>query len=44
MAGSDLPESMESEMAKALTLPISDDAKRDVSWNTAQRLFHGKLS
>ncbi len=44
MAGSDLPESMESEMAKALTLPISDEAKRDVSWNTAQRLFHGKVS
>ena len=42
MAGSDLTESMESEMAKALTLEISDDEKRDISWNTAQRVFHGK--
>ena len=42
MAGSDLPESMESEMHKALTLEITDEEKRDISWNTAQHVFHGK--
>ncbi len=40
MAGSDLPESAETESSKILTLEIRDEAKRDILWNTAERLFH----
>lgn len=39
MVGSDLPESLETEMGKVLTLPISNDAKRAMLWETAVGLF-----
>ena len=39
MIGSDLPESLEAEMSKILGLSIAEDAKRDILWNTARRLF-----
>ncbi len=43
MVGSDLPESMETEMHKMLTMAIPDLAKRDVLWNTAERVFDAPL-
>lgn len=39
MAGSDLPESMETEMHKILTMKLPDEAKADILWNTAVRVF-----
>jgi predicted TIM-barrel fold metal-dependent hydrolase len=39
MIGSDLPESLETEMSKILGLAIADSARRDILWNTARRLF-----
>lgn len=39
MAGSDLPESLETEIGKILTLPIPDLAKRAILWETPSRLF-----
>ena len=39
MAGSDLPESVETEIGKILTLPIADAAKRAILWETPARLF-----
>ncbi len=41
MAGSDLPESLETEIGKILTLPISDADKRAILWDTPTRLFDG---
>ena len=41
MIGSDLPESLEIETAKILGLPLADDGKRSILWNTARRLFDG---
>lgn len=41
MAGSDLPESLVTEMHKVLTLDIPDDAKRDILWNTPRRVLDG---
>jgi hypothetical protein len=40
MAGSDLPESAETEMHKALTMEISDADKRAILWETAYEVFH----
>lgn len=39
MAGSDLPESVETEIGKILTLPISDEAKRAILWDVPCRVF-----
>jgi uncharacterized protein len=39
MAGSDLPENMEVEMAKILNLEVSEDARREMLWGTACRVF-----
>ncbi len=39
MIGSDLPESVDSEISKIIGLPITDDQKREVLWGTAARLF-----
>ena len=39
MAGSDLPESLETEISKILTLAISDEAKRAILWDTAEGVF-----
>ena len=39
MAGSDLPESLETEIGKILTLPIPLEAKRTILWDTAAALF-----
>ena len=41
MAGSDLPESLEVEIGKILTLPVGDGVKRAILWETASRLFDG---
>ena len=41
MAGSDLPESMGTEIGKILTLAVSDDAKRSILSGTACRIFGG---
>ena len=39
MAGSDLPENMEIEIAKILNLEVSEEARRDMLWGTAQSVF-----
>ena len=39
MIGSDLPGSLDTEMSKILGLDIDADAKRDILWNTARRVF-----
>ncbi len=39
MAGSDLPESVEAEIGKIETLPISDEDKQAILWDVASRLF-----
>jgi uncharacterized protein len=39
MIGSDLPESLETEISKILTLETAQDVKADILWNTASRLF-----
>ena len=39
MAGSDLPESVETEMHKVLTMDISEQDKRAILWETPRRLF-----
>ena len=39
MIGSDLPESVDTEISKIIGLPIADDQKREVLWGTAARLF-----
>ena len=39
MAGSDLPESLETEIGKILTLKIPDSAKRAILWETPVSLF-----
>ena len=39
MAGSDLPESVETEMGKILSLSIPDSTKRAILWDTPSRLF-----
>ena len=39
MAGSDLPESLETEIGKILALSIPDEAKRAILWETPSRLF-----
>lgn len=41
MIGSDLPESVETELGKILGLDILDSHKRDILWNTPRRLFDG---
>jgi predicted TIM-barrel fold metal-dependent hydrolase len=39
MIGSDVPESVDAEIGKILTLEISDESKQDILFNTARRLF-----
>jgi hypothetical protein len=39
LAGSDLPECVETEIGKIQGLPTTDEVKRDILWNTAARLF-----
>lgn len=39
MIGSDLPENAETEVRKILDLEIPAEAKSDILWNTAQRVF-----
>ncbi len=39
MAGSDLPESVETEIGKILSLPVGDDVKRAILWDTPRLLF-----
>jgi predicted TIM-barrel fold metal-dependent hydrolase len=39
LAGSDLIESTGAEFEKLLSSPIPEGAKRDILWNTAERLF-----
>lgn len=39
MAGSDLPESIETEMHKVLTMDIPEQDKRAILWETPRRLF-----
>lgn len=39
MVGSDLPESMETEMHKILTMTLPDEAKAGILWNTAASVF-----
>ena len=39
MIGSDVAESLEVELSKILRLDISPEAKKDILWNTARRLF-----
>jgi hypothetical protein len=41
MAGSDLPESAETELGKILTLNASDEAKGNILWRTARRVIDG---
>ena len=41
LAGSDLPESAETEIGKILTLSIGDEDKRNILWRTARRVFEG---
>ncbi len=42
MAGSDLPESIETEMHKVLYLNIPETDKRAILWDTPRRLFDGE--
>ena len=39
MIGSDLPENLETEMAKILNLEAGGDVRAEILWNTARRLF-----
>ena len=39
MAGSDLPESLETEIGKIETLPVPEDDKRAILWDTAAKVF-----
>ena len=39
MIGSDLPESVDTEISKIIGLSIPEDQKREVLWSTASRLF-----
>ena len=42
MAGSDLPSSTRVEMTKIFDLPLSDDEKRQILWETPRRVFDGE--
>jgi predicted TIM-barrel fold metal-dependent hydrolase len=42
MIGSDLPESVEGEMGKILSLDLVEDVKRDILWKTAECLFDAR--
>lgn len=39
MIGSDLPDSVETEISKILAMDIPAEARQDILWNTAHRLF-----
>ncbi len=41
LIGSDVPESLDTEISKILGLGIERGAKEDIVWNTARRLFDG---
>lgn len=42
MIGSDLPESVDTEIGKIVDLKVPKKVKRDILWNTPRRLFDGK--
>ncbi|HYO80669.1 MAG TPA: amidohydrolase family protein, partial [Bryobacteraceae bacterium] len=39
LIGSDLPESVAAEIDKVIGLKVQDVVKRDILWNTAEKLF-----
>ncbi len=39
MAGSDLPESLDTEIGKIFTLDITDEERQSILWNTPNRVF-----
>lgn len=39
MIGSDLPESVSTEIGKIIGLGVEEDVKRDILWRTAEKLF-----
>jgi len=39
LIGSDLPECSASEFSKIKTLPIEEEDKENILWNTAEQLF-----
>lgn len=41
MIGSDLPQNAEAELNKILQLPVSEEFKRQVLWDTPRKLFDG---
>ncbi|HYZ83334.1 MAG TPA: hypothetical protein VE621_02985, partial [Bryobacteraceae bacterium] len=41
MIGSDLPESIETEMGKIVRMPISAEDRQMILWGTAAALFDG---
>jgi len=43
MIGSDLPDSLETEMSKVLALKSAREVKADILWNTAARLFEPRI-
>jgi predicted TIM-barrel fold metal-dependent hydrolase len=42
MIGSDVPENLEIEFSKILGLDLPPEAKQDVLWNTAARVFDNR--
>ena len=41
MAGSDLPESVETEIGKVFAVPMSEPDRRAILWETGAKLFGG---
>jgi len=41
MAGSDVPESLETELGKIFTLELDEAGRREILWNTPRRVFDG---
>ncbi|MEX0885405.1 MAG: amidohydrolase family protein [Phycisphaeraceae bacterium] len=39
MVGSDLPEDLEMEIGKVMAMSLDDEARREILWNTAERVF-----
>lgn len=39
LCGSDLPESVDAEIGKIVTLDVAEEVRRDILWNTAEGLF-----
>ena len=42
MAGSDLPESIDAELGKILSMDIPREDKENILWRTARRLLDGE--